>query len=176
MASSNTKTSVPRDYTTPNFPSLYWLIGPGDVVKPRYLYHIRDIWRFTLFWTILVYEAAHLAVAFYAIAIIWYGGRGGMKPATRMSKGKKEEVEGDKGDGNRNERVLEKLKVLWMVPVVYAFVAGVEAVLAGSVVGLILGAVYNAGGFKMSTWIPFVWSIVNILVLILSSFSIQGGL
>ena len=59
-----------------------------------------------------------------------------MKPATRMSKGKKEEVEGDKGDGNRNERVLEKLKVLWMVPVVYAFVAGVEAVLAGSVVGL----------------------------------------
>ncbi len=39
-----------------------------------------------------------------------------------------------------------------------------------------LGAVYNAGGFKMSTWIPFVWSIICVLVLILSSFSIQGGL
>ena len=39
-----------------------------------------------------------------------------------------------------------------------------------------LGAVYNAGGFKMSTWIPFVWSLISVLVLILSSFSIQGGL
>ena len=39
-----------------------------------------------------------------------------------------------------------------------------------------LGAVYNAGGFRMSTWIPFVWSIISVLVLILSSFSIQGGL
>ena len=39
-----------------------------------------------------------------------------------------------------------------------------------------LGAVYNAGYFRMSTWIPFVWALVNVLVLILSSFSIQGGL
>jgi hypothetical protein len=39
-----------------------------------------------------------------------------------------------------------------------------------------LGAVYNAGYFRMSTWIPFVWSLINVLVLILSSFSIQGGL
>ena len=39
-----------------------------------------------------------------------------------------------------------------------------------------LGAVYNAGGFRMSTWIPFAWSIISVLVLILSSFSIQGGL
>jgi hypothetical protein len=39
-----------------------------------------------------------------------------------------------------------------------------------------LGAVYNAGFFHMSTWIPFVWSIICVLVLILSSFSIQGGL
>jgi hypothetical protein len=39
-----------------------------------------------------------------------------------------------------------------------------------------LGAVYNAGYFSMSTWIPFIWSLINILVLILSSFSIQGGL
>ena len=39
-----------------------------------------------------------------------------------------------------------------------------------------LGAVYNAGGFKVSTWIPFVWSLVSVLVLIVSSFSIQGGL
>lgn len=39
-----------------------------------------------------------------------------------------------------------------------------------------LAAVYNAGYIKMSTWIPFVWALVNVLVIILSSFSIQGGL
>ncbi|PSS12695.1 hypothetical protein M430DRAFT_107487 [Amorphotheca resinae ATCC 22711] len=65
---------------------------------------------------------------------------------------------------------------VWVIPLVYAFVAGVEALLAGSFVGLILGAVYNAGYFRMSTWIPFIWSLINVLVLILSSFSIQGGL
>lgn len=39
-----------------------------------------------------------------------------------------------------------------------------------------LGAVYNAGDFRMSTWIPFVWALISVLVLVISSFSIQGGL
>ncbi|KAK3322266.1 hypothetical protein B0H66DRAFT_196824 [Apodospora peruviana] len=67
-------------------------------------------------------------------------------------------------------------KYLWMVPLSYAFIAGVEAVLAGSVVGLMVGATYIAGNFTMSTWIPFVWGLVNVLVLLVSSFRIQGGL
>jgi Putative transmembrane protein 170 len=51
-----------------------------------------------------------------------------------------------------------------------------EAVFAGSVVGLMLGAVYKAGDFKMSTWMPLLWGLLNVSVLILSSFRIQGGL
>jgi heme/copper-type cytochrome/quinol oxidase subunit 3 len=39
-----------------------------------------------------------------------------------------------------------------------------------------IGGVYNAGYFRMSTWIPFVWALINTLVLILSSFAIQGAL
>ena len=39
-----------------------------------------------------------------------------------------------------------------------------------------LGGVYNAGYYKMSTWIPFFWALVNTLVLVLSSFAIQGSL
>lgn len=100
---------------------------------------------------------------------MWWGGRNGLKEDGK----EKAERKGVKRGG---EESLKKIKVLWVVPVVYGVVAGMEAVLAGSVVGLILGAVYNAGGFRVSTWIPFVWSLVSVLVLIISSFSIQGGL
>lgn len=168
-ASANTRTPVPENYKTPPFPSLYWLIGPDNLVQPRFLYHVHDIWRFTLFWTIIIFEAVHLLAGTYALVIVWWGGR------NRLKKDGKEKKDG-KGAKRGGEGSLKKIKVLWMVPVVYGIVAGVEAVLAGSVVGLILGAVYTAGGFKVSTWIPFVWSLVSVLVLIVSSFSIQGGL
>ena len=65
-----------------------------------------------------------MAAAFYAVVIVWWGGRGG-------SKGK-----GERGGGSRTKGDFNKGRVLWMVPVVYALIAGVEGVLAGSVVGL----------------------------------------
>ncbi|PGH23658.1 hypothetical protein AJ80_02264 [Polytolypa hystricis UAMH7299] len=69
-------------------------------------------------------------------------------------------------------------KILWAAPLLYTVVAALQALLAGSVVGLVdrLGLVFEAGSFKMSTWIPFIWAVINTLVLILSSFTIQGGL
>ncbi|KAL1844657.1 hypothetical protein VTK73DRAFT_2079 [Phialemonium thermophilum] len=67
-------------------------------------------------------------------------------------------------------------RYLWMVPLLYLAMAGVEALLAGSIVGLIVGAVYIAGHYPMSPWIPFFWGWINVLVLVVSSFSIQGGL
>ncbi|KAI0128915.1 hypothetical protein BJ170DRAFT_352367 [Xylariales sp. AK1849] len=67
-------------------------------------------------------------------------------------------------------------KYLWAVPALYALVAGVEALFAGSIVGVLIGAVYFNGRFHMSTWIPFLWGWINVLVLIVSSFTIQGGL
>ncbi|KXJ94755.1 hypothetical protein Micbo1qcDRAFT_173528 [Microdochium bolleyi] len=67
-------------------------------------------------------------------------------------------------------------KFLWAVPAVYAIVAGFEALFAGSVVGLVVGAVYISGCYEISTWIPFIWGWINVLILIISSFTIQGGL
>ncbi|KAF2101123.1 hypothetical protein NA57DRAFT_36516, partial [Rhizodiscina lignyota] len=67
-------------------------------------------------------------------------------------------------------------KTIWMVPILYALIGGLEAVIAGSVTGGLLGGVYNAGFYRMSTWIPFVWALISSLILILSSFAIQGGL
>lgn len=93
-------------------------------------------------------------------------------------------------------------KVIWIVPIVFGLISGLEATIAGSIVGGLyvvscharlgfvpevgahvlicrpgrLGAVYNAGYFRMSTWVPLVWAAINALVIVLSSFSIQGGL
>lgn len=39
-----------------------------------------------------------------------------------------------------------------------------------------LGAVYQAGNFRMSTWLPMVWGGVNVMVLVVTSFPMQGGL
>lgn len=39
-----------------------------------------------------------------------------------------------------------------------------------------VGAIYLSGHYPMSTWIPFFWGWINVLVLIISSFTIQGGL
>ncbi|KAB2578452.1 putative integral membrane protein [Lasiodiplodia theobromae] len=67
-------------------------------------------------------------------------------------------------------------KVIWIIPVIFCVIGGIEAVIAGSIVGGLLGGVYSAGYYNMSTWIPFVWGLINTLVLILSSFAIQGAL
>lgn len=149
---------VPSDYVRPSFPSLYWPINasPGD---PRYLYYQSDIWRFTLYWTLITYAGVHLSASLWAVLMQL---RSALASKTKPL-----------GEPNK---IRQTLAWVWIIPVVYLLVAGIEAVFAGSVVGLVLGAVYNGGYFKMSTWMPLLWGLLNVLILILSSFSIQGGL
>lgn len=97
----NTTQTAPPFYDTPPFPSLYWFIR-GKPHDPQYLYHQGDIWRFTLFWTIIVYELIHIAASGYALVIL-----------------------------RKNWRFI------WIVPIAYIAIAGAEAILAGSVVGLL---------------------------------------
>ncbi|PWY65116.1 hypothetical protein BO83DRAFT_402066 [Aspergillus eucalypticola CBS 122712] len=131
---------VPINYETPPFPSLYELF-PTKSTGAYYLYYNKDIWRFTLYWTLIFYGASHLLVAAWAVAM-----------------------------------QCRSWKACLAVPLVYMVIGGLEALLAGSLIGLVLGAVYEAGNFRMSTWIPLLWGGINVLVLILSSFPIPGGL
>ena len=50
------------------------------MVNRAYLYHIRDVWRFTLFWTLIIFAAAHLAAGTFAVVIVWWGGRSRGRP------------------------------------------------------------------------------------------------
>ena len=100
---------TPPGYQTPRFPSLHW-----EFDNPKWnLYNLRDIWRFTLLWTVILYGLFHLGAAGTALL---------MQLGRRKSN----------------------WKYLWTVPLLYAFVAGVEAIMAGSVVGLMyVSAVYR---------------------------------
>jgi len=169
---SSFDSGVPRSYTVPDWPGLYYPVRatPGEA---QYLYYLSDIYRFVVFWTLICVGAAHLFVAIWAVLMQFRSAR--LRGAyLRTPVGRKLTLKNRKLLGENPIR--ETLSWVWLVPLVYIVLGGLEAVFAGSFVGLILGAVYNAGYFKMSTWTPLLWGIINMQVLVVSSFRIQGGL
>ncbi|KAK9378820.1 uncharacterized protein V2V93DRAFT_328407, partial [Kockiozyma suomiensis] len=62
----------------------------------------------------------------------------------------------------------------FVILAIYMFVGGVGGIISGSIIGAILGLIYSAGAFAMSTWIPFVWAVVQILTLIMTSYSMSA--
>lgn len=163
---------VPRSYVTPDFPSLYWPVH-AQAGEAQYLYYLSDIYRYTLYWTLTTIVSAHFIVASWAVLMQFYAASQRRKylasPAGKRLCPKNRKLLGENPIG-------ETLGWVWMLPIVYIVLGGLEALLAGSLVGLVLGAVYNAGYFRMSTWTPLLWGIINMLVIVVSSFRIQGGL
>ncbi|KAK9237441.1 hypothetical protein V1525DRAFT_377268 [Lipomyces kononenkoae] len=127
---------IPYGYQTPSFPSLRWPTGPQMQTK-YYLYYRYDIWMFTLFWTLILYGAAHLAAGVWAALM------------------------------NRRFKA-------GLIIAVYLFVGLIEAFVSASIIGAILGLVYSAGSFAMSTWIPFIWAVIQILTMIMISYSMTA--
>jgi hypothetical protein len=68
------------------------------------LYELDEMWKFTLFWTLILYGLFHLGAV--GVAVMMQGGK-------RMSS----------------------WKYMWLVPLVYALIAGFEALIAGTLVG-----------------------------------------
>ncbi|EIW78787.1 hypothetical protein CONPUDRAFT_106823 [Coniophora puteana RWD-64-598 SS2] len=63
----------------------------------------------------------------------------------------------------RRSRITFAVLVLLM----FSFLSLAISVLGAAVVGFLLFAVYQAGGFYMSTWVPFVWAVIQGLVALL---------
>jgi hypothetical protein len=172
-------TQVPHGYVTPSWPSLYWPIRPAPDA-PKYLYYTSDIWRFTLYWTLLSVGAVHVVAA--GLAVLMQLRSAVARAHSRSRKAAAAAAAGGGGAGwsssagVQGSSVKQTLGWVWLVPVVYCVVGGIEAILAGSVEGLVLGTVYSAGYYRMSTWTPFIWGLINVLILILASFSMHGGL
>ncbi|MBE3047605.1 hypothetical protein IMZ48_34850 [Candidatus Bathyarchaeota archaeon] len=61
----------PPGYSAPNFPSLTWELTDPTPQKARSLFYVKDIWAFTVLWTVVIYSVFHLGAA--AIAVVAQG-------------------------------------------------------------------------------------------------------
>lgn len=69
----------------------------------------------------------------------------------------------------------KKVGALWII-VVYVLYGGVQGVAAGTITGFLIGSIYSAGLFSMSTWIPLCCVIVQILFDFSVSYSSSGSI
>lgn len=74
--------------------------------------------------------------------------------------------------------ILSHRKVMgavWIL-LVYGFIAGIYGIISGTVSGFLLAAIYRAGMFSMSTWIPFAWGLMMTLYLVITSYSMMAAI
>lgn len=136
--------NVPVGYSTPRFPSLYWPLGTqrSDYLR-LFLYYLYDIWKFTVFWFLILYGGIHAIAA--AMAIF-----------------------NQNFTNYRHNVTAYKLNMCWAVVVfvTYVVIGLIQGLASGAVIGLLLQAIYHAGSLTMSTWIPFTWAAVGTVFLV----------
>ncbi|WWC73805.1 uncharacterized protein I206_107777 [Kwoniella pini CBS 10737] len=171
--------SVPDGYTTPSFPSLY-IPTLHDTLDQRgvFLYEAEAIWHFTFYWTFLLLGALFLIcsiLASFTIFINIFKYRANPPDRQPASSANKYENFTKFGRGKEKERIERRKKPpLWpifILPLISVIIASAISLISGTVVGFALAAIYSAGGFSMSTWVPFLWALIQVLVLIISSYS-----
>lgn len=144
--------NIPIGYSTPPFPSLYWPLGhSANEYEALFLYYSKDIWRFTVYWALVFYALAYgIAGVCACVNMFW-----------RMSR--------QNQTASHYSLFQHTLPIL--VLVLYLFVGLLYAFLSGSVIGLVLNAIYRAGSLTMTTWIPFCFGIALMTYHIASSYS-----
>ncbi|WWC92666.1 uncharacterized protein L201_007625 [Kwoniella dendrophila CBS 6074] len=189
--------SVPDGYTTPSFPSLY-IPTLHDTSEQRgiFLYEAEAIWHFTLYWTlILLMSLFLLCSAFASFTIFLNITKYRNKPPDNHNHNHKQKSpfsptiisnnqdnQNNQNNQNNNHITIKHLTArkkpkkppLWpiiILPIISLFIAAFIGLISSTVVGFALAAIYSAGGFSMSTWVPFLWALIQVLVLIISSYS-----
>ncbi|KAI7885408.1 hypothetical protein K492DRAFT_123981 [Lichtheimia hyalospora FSU 10163] len=66
--------------------------------------------------------------------------------------------------------------ILMTVPFIFVLGGSLASFVTGSIIGkyytsVALAVIYNSGFFVMSTWIPFLWALTHILVVLVGSYS-----
>ncbi|KAI5949506.1 hypothetical protein KGF57_004716 [Candida theae] len=143
--------STPIGYSTPDFPSIYWPLG---ATRPSYLkaflYYSWDIWRFTVFWSLILSGGLYFVVGVIGCcnSIL----------------------------NSYRHNTLQSFKVFscGFILVFYLFTGLLKGFVGGAIIGVIIAAIYQAGNLTMSCWIPLTWAIAQVLYDIASSYSISS--
>lgn len=141
--------NIPIGYSTPRFPSLYLPLGPfSRQYLLSFLYYSFDVWKYTVFWYVIVFGAAYLAV--------------GLVAGANLSLNRYRFTHFKNKTSNSNSPYKHSIFNL-VVVALYVVLGTIQGFLSGSIVGVLLLAIYKAGLLSMSTWIPFCWAIAGIL-------------
>ncbi|KAJ3777257.1 hypothetical protein FB446DRAFT_634361 [Lentinula raphanica] len=186
----------------PSWPSLYnprselFDIEHHDPIQPGgfYLLNPQDVFRFTLYWTLVFYIPVFVVFGSYAFFNLTF------PPSNTHSKALKaledfhsEERQapgyppppthtptitptarngGPSASQNHKNRKPHKSKnacrsrLTFALLVFFGFLllSLIGAVVSSAIVGYILSGLYKAGDFYMSTWVPFLWAAISVMV------------
>ncbi|KAI6149188.1 hypothetical protein BKA82DRAFT_145733 [Pisolithus tinctorius] len=174
-----------------SWPSLYNpiidLIG-GDNAPPvepggKYLTQADDVFRFTLYWTLIFHVPLYVLVGTYAFFnVLFPPARGRLQsvpmnplpnlhPNSAYTTAPPASHPSAETLSTSPRRVGKRLNVgrtrLMFALIIFLSFVGlgiVSAVAGAAVMGFVIAGVYKAGGFWVSTWVPFVWAVIHALV------------
>ncbi|EPT03084.1 hypothetical protein FOMPIDRAFT_47671 [Fomitopsis schrenkii] len=161
--------------TRPTWPSLYswdievFPIEAGDPVQPDavYLHNHNDVFRFTLYWTLVFYTPAFILAASYAFLNLTFPParvprRG---PRTRSSNTQAQAALAQRYRAlfKPNER-RSRWAFALLVFLGFTTFAVAGAVIGSAIIGYVMAALFEAGKYNMSTWVPFLAGLLQTLV------------
>ncbi|KAI0369765.1 hypothetical protein BV20DRAFT_967425 [Pilatotrama ljubarskyi] len=186
----------------PSWPSLYnplielFPLQHRNPVQPagHYLHDPHDVFRFTLYWTLIFYTPSYILCGTYAFLNLAFPPRAPHKPQkTRAPRSDSRPSYRPVSDGDnipmrRYPRQLSahlqsqphvtlasrspakqnekrsRLTFALLVLFVFALFALAGAVVGSAIVGYVLAGLFKAAKYNMSTWIPFIGGLLQTLV------------
>jgi len=169
--------------TTPKVPSWPSLYDPGiEIVhidhrapthpNAAYLYNAKDVFLFTLYWTLIFYTPIFLFCGLYAFWNYAFPpppyvstSRDSYQLSTIGSKSTVRMVPLSRPKPNERRSRVAFAVIVFMTFLILS-VAG--AVTGSAILGFTTAGLYKAGNFNMSTWIPFLLAVLQVVVGFLS--------
>ncbi|KIJ65286.1 hypothetical protein HYDPIDRAFT_111203 [Hydnomerulius pinastri MD-312] len=163
-----------------SWPSLYNPIielskaGFNSPVQPggSYLQKPNEIFQFTLYWTLIFHIPFYILAGTYAFFNFLF-------PPARPTNNSfllfsplpsRLSPSAPLDEWTKPPRInARRSRLTFALLVLLAFLSFglISAVMGAAVVGFVLAGVYKAGGFYMSTWVPFTWAVIQGLIALL---------
>ncbi|KAI0358262.1 hypothetical protein OH77DRAFT_1518953 [Trametes cingulata] len=185
----------------PSWPSLYnplielFPLQHRNPVQPsgRYLHDPHDVFRFTLYWTLIFYTPSYILCGTYAFLNLAFPPPRALRKAQKTRALRSDSgpsyrsvSDGDniplrpyprqlsadlqgqlrapsRSPAKQNER-RSRLTFALLVLFVFAVFALAGAVVGSAIIGYVLAGLFKAARYNMSTWIPFIGGLLQTLV------------